>query len=137
MHALVLVNILLMPCCCCCLVPLGSSSHIGFKAKGVYYSWGAKPILQWQEPDFCLSTIDGSDIYLHLLNFDMFLKGREVFSRDNTYSELLTTDHRFNAFELLYVIQFYYNTLHIENGVHRTNGSFSGIYKVFPMYYAL
>ena len=30
---------------------------------------------------------------VHLLNFDMSLKGREIFSRDNTHGKLLATDH--------------------------------------------
>ena len=30
---------------------------------------------------------------VHLLNFDMSLKGREFFSRDNTHGKLLATDH--------------------------------------------
>ena len=41
-----------------------------------------------------LSMIDGSTIHLHLHNFDMALKGRGIFSRDNMYGKLLATDHR-------------------------------------------
>ena len=66
--------------------------HIGFKAKGVCYFCEARPILQLQESDFCLFTIDGSTIHLHFHNFDVFLKEREIFSRDNTHDKLLTTD---------------------------------------------
>ena len=30
----------------------------------------------------------------HFHNFDMSLKGKEIFSRYNTYGKVLTTDHR-------------------------------------------
>ena len=40
-----------------------------------------------------LST-DGSTIHLHFLNSDLYLKGREILSRDNTYIKLLTTDRK-------------------------------------------
>ena len=76
---------------CWCFVPLGWPSRVF--SKGARYSWEAKPILQWQESDFCFSTIDGRTFHLHLHNFDMSVKGREIFSRDNTHGNLLTADH--------------------------------------------
>ena len=43
---------------------------IGFKTKrGGRYSWETRPILQWQESDLFLSTIDDRTIHLHLHNF--------------------------------------------------------------------
>ena len=73
---------------CWCFVPLGWPSRVF--SKGARYSWEAKPILQWQESDFCFSTIDGRTFHLHLHNFDMSVKGREIFSRDNLHGKLLS-----------------------------------------------
>ena len=81
-------NLLLLSC-----VTWEAKPRIGFKAKGVCYSWGARLILPWLESDFCLSTIDGSTIHFHLHNFDMSLKERKILSRDKTHGKILTTDH--------------------------------------------
>ena len=73
--------------------------RLGDKAPYIVQCKGATLLLKnedhfemagvWFLPSF---MIDGSTRHLHLHNFDMSLKGRENFSRDNTQSKLLMTD---------------------------------------------
>ena len=67
-------HLLLLSC-----VTWKSKRHIEFKTKGIRHSWEARTIFQWHESVFCLLTLNGNTVNLHLHSFDMSLTRKEIF----------------------------------------------------------
>ena len=83
-------------CCCCCCVSLRRPSHVSYCGR-ILRQREASPEKRGPytlaEVRLRYLSIDGSINHLHLRNFNLHMKERNILSRDNTHGKLLKTDH--------------------------------------------